>query len=281
MQLDMIEVVANGRQLLRAGHECQVQVYAVHPERGRRPQHRAPGRLARLGTNERGRPMTAESPVVFLVDVDNTLLDNDRIAADLKRHLEREIGHERQERYWAIFEELRTELGYADYLGALQRYRIEYPRDPHVLTVSSFLVNYPFANRLYPGSLDVLERFGAWGPTVLLSDGDAVFQPLKVERSGLEEAVGGNVLIYIHKERELDDVEQRYPGDHYVLVDDKLRILAAVKHLWGARVTTVFPRQGHYAHNPNALASYPPADITVERIGDLLEYDLPALVKGK
>jgi FMN phosphatase YigB (HAD superfamily) len=213
-----------------------------------------------------------------LVDVDNTLLDNDRVAADLRRHLEREVGHERQERYWAIFEELRAELGYADYLGALQRYRNEHPRDPHLLTVSAFLVDYPFANRLYPNSLDVLEHFRIWGPTVLLSDGDAVFQPRKVERSGLSEAVDGNVLIYIHKERELDDVEQRYPADRYVLVDDKLRILTAVKQVWGARVTTIFPRQGHYACDPKALAAYPPADLSIERIGDLLEYDLAALL---
>ena len=222
--------------------------------------------------------MTSRHPVAFLVDVDNTLIDNDRIAADLKRHLEREVGRERQERYWAIFEDLRAELGYADYLGALQRYRVEYPHDPHLLTVSAFLVNYPFANRLYPNSLDVLERFRAWGPTVILSDGDAVFQPRKVERSGLQEAVDGNVLIYIHKERELDDIERRYPADHYVLVDDKLRILTTVKQAWGVRVTTVFPRQGHYAHDPKALATYPPADVSVERIGDLLAYDLPALL---
>jgi FMN phosphatase YigB (HAD superfamily) len=222
--------------------------------------------------------VSTRHPAVFLVDVDNTLIDNDHIAADLKRHLEREVGHERQERYWAIFEELRTELGYADYLGALQRYRVEYPRDPHVLTVSSFLVNYPFANRLYPNSLDVVERFRGWGPTVILSDGDAVFQPRKIERSGLQEAVDGNVLIYIHKERELDDVERRYPADHYVLVDDKLRILTAVKRVWERRVTTVFPRQGHYARDPQALATNPPADLTVERIGDLLAYDQTALL---
>jgi len=222
--------------------------------------------------------VTARHPVVFLVDVDNTLVDNDHIAADLKRHLEREVGRERQERYWTIFEALRTELGYADYLGALQRYRVEHPRDPHVLTISSFMVNYPFANRLYPNSLDVLERFRAWGPTVILSDGDAVFQPRKIERSGLQEAVGGNVLIYIHKERELDDVEQRYPAHHYVVVDDKLRILTTVKRVWERRVTTVFPRQGHYAHDPQALATNPAADLTVERIGDLLAYDLTALV---
>jgi FMN phosphatase YigB (HAD superfamily) len=222
--------------------------------------------------------MTSRHPVVFLVDVDNTLIDNDRIAADLKRHLELAVGRERQERYWAIFEELRAELGYADYLGALQRYRSEYPRDPHVLTVSSFMVNYPFANRLYPNSLDVLERLRVWGPTVILSDGDAVFQPRKIECSGLQEAVAGNVLVYVHKEGELADVEQRYPADHYVLVDDKLRILAAVKQVWGARVTTVFPRQGHYAHDPQALATYPPGDVRVERIGDLLAYDLSSLV---
>jgi len=222
--------------------------------------------------------MPSPHPVAFLVDVDNTLLDNDHIAADLKRHLEHAVGPERQARYWAIFEELRAELGYADYLGALQRYRVEQPRDPRVLTVSSFMVNYPFANRLYPNSLDVLERFRAWGPTVIFSDGDAVFQPRKVERSGLQEAVDGHVLIYIHKEQELDDVVRRYPADHYVLVDDKLRILTAVKRAWGGRVTSVFPRQGHYAHDPKALATYPPADVGVERIGDLLTYDLPALL---
>jgi len=215
------------------------------------------------------------TPLVFLLDVDNTLIDNDRIAADLKRHLTREVGAERQERYWAIFEALRTELGYADYLGALQRYRIEHPRDPHLLAVSSFLVNYPFANRLYPESLDVLEHLAAWGPTVILSDGDVVFQPRKVECSGLFDAVEGRVLIYIHKEQELDDVERRFPAERYVLVDDKVRILAAVKKAWGVRLTTVFPRQGHYAHAPD-VATYPPADITIERIGELLRYDRSA-----
>jgi FMN phosphatase YigB (HAD superfamily) len=222
--------------------------------------------------------MTQLSPVVFLLDVDNTLLDNDKVALDLKRHLTRAFGAERQERYWALFEELREQLGYADYLGALQRYRAENPRDPHLLEASYFLVDYPFANRLYPGSLDVLERLGDWGPTVILSDGDVVFQPRKVQRSGLYETVDGRVLIYIHKERELADVEARYPAERYVLVDDKLRILAAVKKAWGRRVTTVFPRQGHYARDPETLKEYPPADVTVERVGDLLEYDLDALL---
>jgi FMN phosphatase YigB (HAD superfamily) len=220
----------------------------------------------------------ATHPVVFLIDVDNTLLDNDRVVNDLMRYLEREVGTERQQRYWAIFEELRTELGYADYLGALQRYRVEHPRDPHLLTVSYFLVNYPFANRLFPNSLDVIEHLKTWGPTVILSDGDVVFQPRKVERSGLFDAVEKNVLIYIHKEVELDDVERRYPAERYVLIDDKLRILAAVKKVWGKRVTTVFPRQGHYATDPKALAGHPPADITIDRIGQVLDYDLSALI---
>jgi FMN phosphatase YigB (HAD superfamily) len=222
--------------------------------------------------------MAAPHRIVFLFDVDNTLLDNDRVTADLRRHLEREVGAERSTRYWAIFEELRAELGYADYLGALQRYRGEYPRDPHLLTVSSFLINYPFANRLFPNALDVIEKVRIWGPAVILSDGDVVFQPRKIERSALWEAVGGDVLIYIHKEHELDDVERRYPAEHYVLIDDKVRILAAVKEVWGDRLTTVFPKQGHYAHDAKEIAQYPAADITVERIGDLLVYDLPAFL---
>lgn len=216
--------------------------------------------------------------VIFLFDVDNTLLDNDRVAADLKHHLEKEVGHERQQRYWTVFEELRAELGYADYLGALQRYRIEYPRDPHLLTVSSFLINYPFANRLFPNSLDTVDHVKQFGQAVILSDGDVVFQPLKIQRSGLFEAVDGHVLIYVHKEFELDDVVARYPARHYVLIDDKLRILAAVKRAWGSQVTTVFPRQGHYAADPKILNSYPPADITISRIGELVEYDLQALL---
>lgn len=218
--------------------------------------------------------------VIHLLDVDNTLLDNDRIIADLMRHIEHEVGRERADRYWTIFEQLRTELGYADYLGALQRYRLEYPRDPHLLLVLSFLVNYPFANRLFPNSLDVVERFKQWGPVVILTDGDVAFQPRKVERSGLRDAVDGNVLIYVHKERELDDVERRYPADHYLLVDDKLRILTAVKQSWGDRVTTVQPLQGHYAKDPALQAANPPADITIDKIGDLLQYDLSALHKA-
>jgi FMN phosphatase YigB (HAD superfamily) len=216
---------------------------------------------------------------VFLVDVDNTLLDNDRIQADLKRHLEKEFGVDCRDQYWTILEQLFVELGYRDYLGALQRYRVAHPRDIHLLTMSSYLVDYPFANRLYPGALDVLEYLRAWGETAILSDGDVVFQPRKVERSGIFEAVDGRVLIYIHKEHELDDVERRYPADHYVLIDDKPRILAAVKSVWGDRVTTVMPRQGQFAHAPDA-SSYP-VDLIVERISDLLAVDLSALCPGR
>ncbi|MGD9765483.1 MAG: HAD family hydrolase [Candidatus Binatia bacterium] len=215
--------------------------------------------------------------VVSLVDIDNTLLDNDAVTADLRQHLTDEVGRERQQRYWEIFEQLRDELGYADYLGALQRYRGENPRDAHLLSVSSYLIDYPFANRLYPGSLDVLAHLKHWGPVVVLSDGDVVFQPRKIQRSGIFEAVDGNVLIYIHKEQELDDVERRYPAKHYVLVDDKPRLLDAIKRAWDTRVTTVFPRQGHYALDPDAFAKYSVPDVTVQRIGELVDYDLKSL----
>lgn len=221
------------------------------------------------------------APVVFLLDVDNTLLDSDRVVADLMRHLDRVVGHEYQQQYWAIFDRLRAELGYADYLGALQRYRVENPRDPNVLSVSSFLINYPFANRLFPDSLEVIERLNAWGPTVILTDGDVVFQPRKIERSGLFEAVEGRVLIYVHKELELDDVERRYPAEHYVMVDDKLRLLTAIKQVWGSRVTTVFARQGHYARDPEILSHYPQADISLPRIGSLLEHSLEQLSRPR
>jgi FMN phosphatase YigB (HAD superfamily) len=219
----------------------------------------------------------ASDQTVYLFDVDNTLVDNDRIQADMASHLERAIGPERNRQYWALFEELRTQLGYADYLGALQRYRIEYPRDFHILAVSDFLINYPFANRLYPNSLDAVERCRQFGDAAIVSDGDVVFQPLKVRRSGLHEAFDGNVLIYIHKELELDDIAVRYPAAHYVFIDDKVRILSAVKQAWGARVTTVFPRQGHYALDQDEVAKYPTPDVTIERIGALIDYDLKTI----
>jgi FMN phosphatase YigB (HAD superfamily) len=213
----------------------------------------------------------APDEVVFLLDVDNTLLDNDAVIEDLKRHLIDAFGAESQQRYWELFEQLRDELGYADYLGALQRYRIERPRDPHLLRISLFLLHYPFADRLYPRALDVVATLGRLGPVVILSDGDVVFQPRKVERSGLWAAVEGEVLIYIHKEQMLDDVERRYPARRYVVVDDKVRVLAAIKAVWRERLTTVFVRQGHYATDVQLVASYPPADISVDRIEALLD----------
>ncbi|HZU21391.1 MAG TPA: hypothetical protein VE998_01085 [Terriglobales bacterium] len=212
----------------------------------------------------------AAEKIVFLFDVDNTLLDNDRVAEDLKNHLDREVGRERQQRYWAIFEQLRCSVGYADYLGALQIYREHYPRDPHLLTVSHFLLEYPFANRLFPNSLDAVEHVRQFGKPVILSDGDVVFQPRKIWRSGLFEAFQRAVLVYIHKEQELDDVERRFPADHYFLIDDKVRILTAVKQTWGKRVTTVFPRQGHYALDAAEVSKYPAPDLTIDRIGDLV-----------
>jgi FMN phosphatase YigB (HAD superfamily) len=219
--------------------------------------------------------------IVFLFDVDNTLIDNDRVQVDLKQYLERTCGVAARDRYFEIFEELRSELGYADYLGALQRYRLEALHHAVVLRMSSWLVDYPFADRLYPGALDAVEHVRQWGTAVVLSDGDAVFQPRKVERSGLWRAFDGHVLIYIHKEEELDDVRRLYPADHYVLIDDKVRILSAIKALWGDAVTTVFPRQGHYALDAREVAKYPRADIELARIGELLEHDLRSLLGRK
>jgi haloacid dehalogenase-like hydrolase len=215
--------------------------------------------------------------VVFLFDVDNTLLDNDSVQADLKEHLEQAYGTAARDRYWEILEKLRSELGYVDYLGALERFRIETIHRPDVLRMSSWLVDYPFAKRLYPGALDAVKHVQQWGTAVILSDGDAVFQPRKVERSGLWRAFDDHVLIYIHKEQELGDVERFYPAEHYVLIDDKLRILAAVKKIWGERVTTIFPKQGHYAHDPKTLAEFPAADIELAKIADLMTCDLSQL----
>src|SRR3954454_8014232 len=216
--------------------------------------------------------------VVFLFDVDNTLLDNDRVAADLRRHLDAEVGEDCGRQYWELFDELRNELGYADYLGALQRYRNARPRDLRVLTVSRFLISSPFANRLFPGSLDALDHCATIGTTAILSDGDVVFQPRKISRSGLYDSVDGRVLIYIHKEHELGDVVERLPADHYVLVDDKMRILTAVKAAWGSRVTTVWPRQGHYALDIVGVARDPAPAIAIARTGDLVEPHAERLV---
>jgi FMN phosphatase YigB (HAD superfamily) len=222
--------------------------------------------------------MIVPAPVVFLVDVDNTLLDNDAVLDDLRRNVQQELGLACWERYREILVRLWDELGYRDYLGALQQYRVEHPHDARLPVLSLLFQDYPFGQHLYPHALGVIERLRSWGRTVLLTDGDIVFQPRKVQHSGLWRAVDGHVLIYIHKERELADVESSYPANHYVLIDDKLKILTPVKQAWGSRVTTVFPRQGQYAHDPKILASNPAPDLTIERIGDLLSYDLPSLL---
>ena len=221
--------------------------------------------------------MTLPHPIVFLVDVDNTLVDNDAIQQDLKDHLERTYGVAARDRYWKILEDLMVELGYRDYIGALQKFRVEHPREIELLAMSSFLMDYPFSGRVYPDALAVLKRLRGAGKTVILTDGDVVFQPRKVEHAGLGNPADGHVLIYIHKEEALDDVERRFPAEHYVLVDDKPRILAAAKKIWRERVTTVLPRQGQYAHDAKVLSALPPADVTIERIGDLLDYDLARL----
>jgi FMN phosphatase YigB (HAD superfamily) len=224
--------------------------------------------------------MTPSHPVVFLVDVDNTLVDNDGIQQDLKNHIEQVYGPAARDRYWRILEDLFSELGYRDYIGALQRYREEHPLEVELLSMSSFLMDYPFADRLFPRAHDVLERLRGLAPTVILSDGDVVFQPRKVERAGLGKCSDGDVLIYIHKEEALADVERRFPAEHYILIDDKLRILSAVKTVWGDRVTTIFPRQGMYAHDAKVISALPPADVTIERIEELHDYDFSRLLKG-
>ena len=221
--------------------------------------------------------MVGAQPVVFLVDVDNTLVDNDGIQQDLKDHLAETYGLAARDRYWKILEDLMTELGYRDYIGALQRFRVEHPYDIELFPMSFFLMDFPFKKRLYPNALEVLKRLRGIATTVILTDGDVVFQPRKVEHAGLGRVADGNVLIYIHKEEALADVERRFPAEHYVLVDDKLRILNAVKQVWGERVTTVFPRQGQYAHDARVIAALPAADVTIERIGDLLDCDVARL----
>ena len=221
--------------------------------------------------------MSALDDIVFLFDCDNTLLDNDRVHDDLDAQLRGSLGAEEAARYWRHFEQLRATLGYADYLGALQQLRLDLQRDPRVLQVSGYLLDYPFADRLYPGALEAVKHCRGWGPTVILSDGDAVFQPRKLERSGIRDAVEGRVLIYVHKELMLDEVTRRYPARRYVMVDDKLRLLAAMKSVLADKLFTVFPRQGHYALDTVGNATLPPADLTVEHIGDLVTYDFSRL----
>lgn len=221
--------------------------------------------------------MTPLHPIVFLVDVDNTLVDNDGIQQDLKDHLAKTYGVAARDRYWKILEDLMVELGYRDYIGALQKFRVEHPSEMELLAMSSYLMDYPFAERVYPKALEVLKRLRSFATTVILTDGDVVFQPRKVEHAGLAKIADGNVLIYIHKEEALADVERRFPAEHYVLVDDKPRILDAVKKIWKERVTTVLPRQGQYALDTKVLSALPPPDVTIDHIGDLLDHNLTRL----
>lgn len=216
--------------------------------------------------------MAEPADMAFLFDVDNTLIDNDRVTQDLSDYLTREHGPYAHDCYWLLFEELRRELGYADYLGALERYRIKYIHDPRILRMANWLIDYPFPDRLFPGAVEAVHHVAQFGTTVIVSDGDAVFQPRKVYCSGLSALFDRRVLIYVHKEDELAHIERLFPARHYVMIDDKLRLLAAIKQYWGDRVTTVFPRQGHYATDMRILTEYPAADLSIERIGDLVRF---------
>ena len=216
--------------------------------------------------------------VIFLFDVDNTLLDNDRMKADLGEHVRKMFGDEARDQLWALYEEERAKQGYADFLGTLERFRLAHLDDPRVLKLANWVMDYPFIERLYPDALGVVRHVRQWGLPVIFTDGDGVYQPHKLERSGLMDAFGGHVLNYVHKEEELDSVRRAYPAEHYVLVDDKLKVLDAVKKAWGDRVTTVFPRQGHYANDAATLTGLPPADIEITRISDLMEHDFSMLV---
>ena len=222
--------------------------------------------------------MSETHQVIFLFDVDNTLLDNDRMKGDLSAHVEAVFGKKADEQLWALYEEERAKHGYADFLGTLEKFRLAHLEYPRVLRFSNWVMDYPFIERLYPDALGAVRHVRQWGLPVILTDGDGVFQPHKLERAGLLDAFGGHVLNYVHKEEELESVRQAYPAEHYVLIDDKLSLLDAVKKAWGDRVTTIFPRQGHYANDAKTLTSFPPADIEIARIADLMEHDFSTLV---
>ena len=222
--------------------------------------------------------MSETHQVIFLFDVDNTLLDNDRMKGDLSAHVEAVFGKKADEQLWALYEEERAKHGYADFLGTLEKFRLAHLEDPRVLRFSNWVMDYPFIERLYPDALGAVRHVRQWGLPVILTDGDGVFQPHKLERAGLLDAFGGHVLNYVHKEEELESVRQAYPAEHYVLIDDKLSLLDAVKKAWGDRVTTIFPRQGHYANDAKTLTSFPPADIEIACIADLMEHDFSTLV---
>ena len=222
--------------------------------------------------------MSEPSSIVFLFDVDNTLLDNDRVQDDLGHHIADVFGADAARKYWEIYENLREKLGYADYLGAIQRFRLECDDELRAQDLAAFLLDYDFAARLYPGALDAIAHLAQFGACVVLSDGDVVLQPRKINVSGIADAVQGRVLIYVHKERMLDDVARHFPATRYVMVEDKLRVLDGMKRQWRDRLTTVFVRQGHYAHDPAALKEYPPAQIALDGIGELAGMHLDAFL---
>jgi FMN phosphatase YigB (HAD superfamily) len=218
--------------------------------------------------------MLTPAKVVFLLDVDNTLLDNDRFGADLSARLDLDFGDAERRRYWSIYDELRDQLGYADYLGALQIFRSNSDSLPALLQLSAFLLDYPFAERLYPRATATIKHLRTMGTTVILSDGDIVFQPRKIQRAGLWDAVGARVLVYLRKERMLDEVQRRYPAKHYVMIDDKPQLLAAMKRIMGDRLTAVFVRQGHYAVDQEGGSTDPALDVIVDQIGELCEFTM-------
>ncbi|WIG55407.1 MAG: hypothetical protein OJF61_001193 [Rhodanobacteraceae bacterium] len=222
--------------------------------------------------------MNTAAPVVFLLDVDNTLLDNDRVQADLDAHIAKLFGADAAKTYWNIYETLREKLGYADYLGAIQQFRLECDDEVRAQDLAAWLLNYPFADRVYPGAFDAIAHLSRFGECVVLSDGDVVLQPRKIAASGIARAVQDRVLIYVHKERMLDDVARRFPAQHYVMVEDKLRVLDGMKRRWRERLTTVFLRQGHYANDPAARKEYPPAQIELGGIRELCDLDAGAFV---
>lgn len=222
--------------------------------------------------------MSTVPPVVFLLDVDNTLLDNDRVQADLDAHIASLFGADAAKTYWNLYENLREKLGYADYLGAIQQFRLECDDEVRAQDLAAWLLNYPFAGRLYPGASDAIAHLSRFGECVVLSDGDVVLQPRKIAASGIARAVQDRVLIYVHKERMLDDVARRFPARHYVMIEDKLRVLDGMKRRWRERLTTVFVRQGHYANDPVVRKEYPPAQIELGGIRELCNLDAGAIV---
>lgn len=213
--------------------------------------------------------MLTTQPIVFLLDVDNTLLDNDRFATHLTAQLDQDVGPMERERYWSIYNKLRDLLGYADYLGALQQFRVDHEYQRALLSLSSFLLEYPFEERLYPGALEAVSHLATLGTPVILSDGDIVFQPRKIHRAGLWQAVEGRVLVYVHKERMTEAIQREFPAAHYVMVDDKPKLLSAMKRIFGARITTIFVQQGHYAQDASALDLDPAPDKTIAHIAEL------------